>query len=141
MFGIDLLPSANTPGFDGRFQSGPLQGRTVNVKWHLQRDGMLDINVSDALDDYLVMTGPAGAAVSSYGQTRPWRVDHVYLFDADAVRADLLERGIQIGAAASVRAQLWGAAGIYPNGANERLPLTAHRIEVLQWFHPDGAPC
>lgn len=113
----------------------------MNVKWYLQRDGTLDVNASDALDDYLVMTGPAGAAVSSYGQTRPWRIDHVYLFDAHAVRADLLERGIQIGAAASVRAQLWAAAEIYPNTVNQRLPLTAHQIEVLQWFHPDGAPC
>ncbi len=33
VFGIDLESSASNRGHDGRFRSGALQGRTVNVKW------------------------------------------------------------------------------------------------------------
>jgi len=34
---------AVAPAFDGRFSSGALQGRTVNVKWYLKREGLLDV--------------------------------------------------------------------------------------------------
>jgi hypothetical protein len=33
IFGIALEESAANQGFDGRFRSGALEGRTVNIKW------------------------------------------------------------------------------------------------------------
>ena len=79
IFGIELEVSAVTAAFDGRFTSGPLQGRTVNVKWYLKREGVLDLTKSEALDYYLVLTGPASAALSSRGSTRPSCIESVYL--------------------------------------------------------------
>jgi hypothetical protein len=96
----------------------------VNVKWYMQREGLLDMTVSEVLDEYLVMTGPVGAAASSLGRTRPWRIDAVYLFDVQALRADLLDRGRQVGTASSIRNELWTEAEIYPEPRNGRLPLT-----------------
>ena len=43
IFGIELEPTAVKTAFDGRFTSGQLQGRTVNVKWHLKRENLLDL--------------------------------------------------------------------------------------------------
>jgi hypothetical protein len=45
---IDLHPeqSAVTVAFDGRFRSGRPQGRTVNVKWYLKQEELLDISES-----------------------------------------------------------------------------------------------
>ena len=74
------------PGVRRRFRSGPLKCRTVNIKWYLKQEGVLDMTESAALDFYLVLSGPHSAAVSSRSSTRPWRIDAVYLFDA----ADLL---------------------------------------------------
>ena len=31
---MNLEPSASNRGYDGRFTAGPLQGRTVNIKWY-----------------------------------------------------------------------------------------------------------
>jgi hypothetical protein len=82
VFDIELEPSAAATAIDGRFRSAPLAGRTVNVKWYLKREGLLDMSSSPVLDSYLVLTGPASAAASSRESTRPWSVDAVYLFDA-----------------------------------------------------------
>jgi hypothetical protein len=59
IFGIELEPTAVTAAFDGRFTWGHLQGRTVNVKWYLKREGPLDLTKSETLDYYLVFTGSA----------------------------------------------------------------------------------
>jgi hypothetical protein len=56
IFDIALERSATTAAIDGRFRSGPLQGQTVNVKWYLKQEGLLDISESPALDYYLVLT-------------------------------------------------------------------------------------
>lgn len=58
VFDIELEASAVAAGIDGRFRSGPLQGRSVNIKWYLKREGMLDTTECAALDYYLVLTGP-----------------------------------------------------------------------------------
>ena len=65
VFDIELEASAVAAGIDGRFRSGPMQGRAVNIKSYLKREGMLNITESNALDYYLVLTGPPSAAVSS----------------------------------------------------------------------------
>ena len=134
IFDIELEPMAIAAAIDGRFRSGPLAGRTVNVKWYLQREGLLDMTVSEVLDEYLVMTGPIGAAASSHGRTRPWRIDAVYVFDARALREDLLGRGGLVGTASSVRNQLWTEAEIYPEPRSSRLPLTDEQVEALRLF-------
>ena len=58
IFDISLEESAATPGLDGRFRTGPVSGRTVNIKWYMKRTGLLDTTESSALDYYLVLTGP-----------------------------------------------------------------------------------
>lgn len=71
IFGIELERSAVAAGIDGRFAAGPLRGGTVNVKWYLMREGLLDVTVFEALDYYLVLTGPLATAASSRDATRP----------------------------------------------------------------------
>lgn len=79
VFDIELEPSATTAATDGRFRVGKLQGKTVNIKWYLKRETLLDMTEADVLDYYLVMTGPAAPAASSRGGVRPWRIDSVSL--------------------------------------------------------------
>ena len=114
VFDIELEASAVAAGIDG-FRSGPLQGRTVNVKWYLKREGLLDTTEAAALDYYLVLTGPPSAAASSRGTTRPWRIEAVFLFDARQLRAEQTMRGVKRGIASSVLKQQWAAAEIYPS--------------------------
>lgn len=139
VFDIELEAPANATALDGRFRSGPLQGRTINVKWYLKREGILDMTTDDVLDEYLVMTGPVSAAASSQGRTRPWRIDSVYLFDARSLLADLVARGRNVGTASSIRTELWAQAEIYPEQVNKRLPLTRPQVQALRLFAPaDG---
>jgi hypothetical protein len=107
IFDIQLEDSASAPGIDGRIRSGPLAGRTVNVKWYLKQEGVWDVSLSNAPDYYLVFTGPRSATMSSKGGTRPWRIDAVYLFDSKHLLADLTSRGVKIGVAKGVRNALW----------------------------------
>ena len=65
VFDIELEPAATATAIDGRFRSGSLRGRTVNIKWHLKREGLLDMSESDLLDYYLVLTGPPSARMQS----------------------------------------------------------------------------
>ncbi|WP_090098270.1 hypothetical protein [Lentzea jiangxiensis] len=116
VFGIVL--EKGPKGVNGRLDDG----RSVDVKWYLKREGLLDVR-EDGPDLYLVLAGPKAAAASSRGTTRPMVVDSVYLFDAAAVAADLRARGRKIGVAASVRAELWEAAEIYPRH-NPSFPVT-----------------
>jgi len=141
---IALEKSATAAALDGYFRSGPLQQRSVNVKWYLQQEGTVDLTSPAMPDDYLVMTGPASAAMSSHGRTRPWRIDSVYLFDATGLRDDLLARGRKVGTASSVRTELWAQAEIFPKAVNPRWVLTEDQVEALQLFalaaQPPTAP-
>jgi hypothetical protein len=134
IFGINLEPNAATPAIDGRFTTGAVAGRTVNVKWYLKREGLLDVTSSPSLDYYLVLTGPASAALSTRGGTRPWCIEAIYLFDARQLLDELLARGVKIGTAASVRIAQWHAAEIYPQATNNLLPLTAEQTKLLRLF-------
>jgi hypothetical protein len=78
IFDIGLEASASAPGVDGRFRTGALAGRTVNVKWYMAHQGLLDITEFPELDYYLVLAGPLTAAGSSRGASRPWCIDSVY---------------------------------------------------------------
>jgi hypothetical protein len=134
VFDIELEASAVATGIDGHFRSGPLQGRTVNVKWYLKREGLLDTTEADALDFYLVLTGPPSAATSSRGATRPWCIEGVFLFDARQLRAEQIMRGVKRGVASSVIKQQWKAAEIYPSAASTQLIVTAQQADQLKLF-------
>lgn len=136
VFGIELETSAVAAAIDGRFGAGPLQGRTVNVKWYLKREGLVDITDSPVLDYYLVLTGPASAAMSSRRTVRPWCVGSVYLFDAQQLVEEQRSRGVKIGIASSIRAAQWVAAEIYPGAINRSLLLSPAQAELLELFAP-----
>lgn len=134
VFDIELEGSAVAAGIDGRFRSGPLQGRTVNIKWYLKREGLLDTTESTVLDYYLVLTGPPSAAMSSRATTRPWCIEAVFLFDARQLRSEQIMRGVRRGIAASVIKQQWTAAEIYPSPTNAQLAVTSQQAEQLKLF-------
>jgi hypothetical protein len=134
IFDIELESSAVAPAIDGRFRTGPLAGKTVNVKWYLRREGLLDMSLSDALDYHLVLAGPRSAATSSKGGTRPWRIDAVYLFDSKDLLAELTSREARIGVATSVRNAQWEAAEIYPTSANPALAVSGRQSAQLALF-------
>lgn len=134
VFDIELEASAVAAGIDGRFRSGPLQGRTVNIKWYLKREGMLDTTESSALDYYLALAGPPSAAVSSRGTTRPWCIEAVFLFDARQLRSEQIMRGVKRGVASSVIKQQWTAAEIYPSPGNAQLTVTRQQAAQLKLF-------
>jgi hypothetical protein len=136
VFQVDLKRSAVAAAIDGRFMSGPLRGRTVNVKWYLKREGTLDVTESAALDYYLVFTGPASAASSSRGATRPWCIASVYLFDARRLLGELRARGVKTGVAASVRAAQWAEAEVFPRVNSELLPVGPEQARLLRLFTP-----
>jgi hypothetical protein len=135
IFGIELEVSAVAAGIDGTFRSGPLQGATVNVKWYLKQEGVLDTSESARLDYYLVLTGPPSAAGSSRGAIRPWCIEAVFLFDARQLRDEQIERGVKRGVASSVLKRQWAAAEIYPTATNRLLPITSRQAELLGFFH------
>jgi hypothetical protein len=135
VFDIELEASAVNAAFDGRFRSGSLRGRTVNVKWYLKREGLLDTSESETLDYYLVLAGPPSAASSSRGGTRPWCIQAVFLFDARQLRAEQTARGVRHGVASSVIRQQWADAEIYPAANNTLLPVTSNQAELLTLFH------
>ncbi len=136
VFGVELERSATAAAIDGRFTSGSLQGRTVNVKWYPKRENLLDFTESAALDYYLVFTGPVSPAVSSRGGSRPWIITAVYLFDAQRVLGDLRAQRLKIKSPASVRAAQWEAAEIFPRANSDLLTVDPEQARLLRLFAP-----
>jgi hypothetical protein len=134
VFDIELEASAVAAGIDGLFRSSPFQGSTVNIKWYLKREGLLDTTESTELDYYLVLTGPPSLAVSSRDTTRPWCIEAVYLFEARQLRSEQVTRGVKRGVASSVIRQQWEAAQIYPSATNPQLTVTPQQAEQLRLF-------
>jgi hypothetical protein len=133
VFDIRLEDAANTPGLDGYFTTGPLAGRSVNIKLYGKRD-CLDITPALLPDYYLALTGPKGTAPSSRGTHTPVLIDGVYLFDAETLVATLRERGAQVGDASSVRVGDWEAARLYPAASSPVLVLTDEQRRLLSLF-------
>lgn len=138
IFEIDLSPAANAPAIDGYFTSGDLAGKSVDVKWYPKRAGLLDMSRSNVVDYYLVLCGPADAARTSLGSTRPWRIDTVHLFDAHARHVNLTKRGIKVGTASSVRNDEWDESEVFPR-PHSRLPLTEEQRSALRGFAFESA--
>lgn len=138
IFDVELAASANARGADGRFTSGPLAGRTVNVKWFAAQQGILDLAPVDGPDYYLVLAGPRGAAGSSRGAERPLCIASVHLFDGTALVAALRARGCKVGTASSVRTGEWLSSMVFPDPVSPLLQLTTAQRELLTLFAPRG---
>lgn len=134
VFDIDLETSAAAKAIDGRFASGPLAGKTVNVKWYGKDEGLLDLTEDETVDFYLVMTGQRRNAASSRGTTRPLAIDAVYLFETRPLLQHLRSRGVKIGVASSLRRELWDAAQIHPVQQNATLTLSPEQRAALDLF-------
>ena len=130
LFDIALQTHANAPGSDGIFRSGPLAGRTVNVKFYGRRDGLLDIPEAP-VDHLLVLTGPP--TTSPAKDSRPVVVDEVFVFDTDELVATLRDRGVAVGTASSLRRDDWRRAQAWPDGPRSvQLPLSeAQMLRLL----------
>lgn len=138
IFDIRLHGSAATKASDGFFQGGPLTGKSVNIKWYGQQQGVLDVSPDLGPDFYLVLTGPRAPAASSRLAVRPWVIDHVYLFEQRTLVAALRERGVHIGVATSMQNALWEAAEIYPMARNPLLTLSGNQTSLLAAFASRG---
>lgn len=134
IFGIRLYSSATHAHSDGEFVDGRLAGKTVNVKWYLKREGVVDLTPDCACDYHLVMTGPRSPAARTVGATRPWVITAVYLFDTQKLLAEQSQRGVQVGVASSVTEAQWQAAEIYPKQNNRQLVVTEERRWLLALF-------
>jgi hypothetical protein len=91
VFDIELAATAVQPGHDGRFRSGPLAGRMVNVKAYGDAGAGIDVS-SHPCDYYLVISGPRRAP----GPVRHhrWQIARVYLFDAAQLLATFANLGL-----------------------------------------------
>lgn len=92
-----------------------------------------------ALDYYLVLAGPK-ASIRDDRTLRPWRIDAVYLFHAQALLGQQRGRGVRTGVAAGVRAEQWQAAEIYPTQTCQALVLSTEQREGLRLFAPAAEP-
>jgi hypothetical protein len=135
IFDIQLEPTAVTKAIDGRFRTGPLTGRTVNVKWYLKHQSLLDMTVDPVLDYYLVLTGPKVTARDDR-TLRPWVITAVYLFDAHQLLAEQRDRGVKVGVASGVRKAQWEAAELYPTATTTLYTLTREQRAQLVLFGP-----
>lgn len=134
IFDIQLQESAVTRAIDGYFSSGQLANCSVNVKWYGKQESLLAMSPGLQPDYYLVMTGPHANAGKSRGEIRPWVIDFVYLFKADALVKILQERGTKLNEATSIPRRYWNEAEIYPSQNNFDLILTATQKELLALF-------
>jgi hypothetical protein len=136
VFDIELEGSAVAKGIDGRFRSGLLRGKSVNVKFYAKQEGLLAIR-EDALPDYfLVLVGPRSKAMTSRGDARLWYIDSVFLFHAHDLY-ELLQQSATVKidrCATSVRRQLWERAEIYPTTTNAALSLDPTQRSCLGLF-------
>lgn len=130
VFDIELVKSGSHPGHDGHFRSGPRAGRSVNVKLYSQQQNLLDISPHPC-DDYLVLMGAGSTGAK---RVLPWKIAAVYLFDHQALLAELERRGVKIGVATSIRREQWEQARIFPHQAGSRLPLTPEQTARLSLF-------
>ncbi len=135
IFGIELCGSATQEGFDGAFRGGTLDGKTVNVKYYTRHERLLDLKKEDGPDYYFVMTGSPAAPVASRGQTRPWVIASVFLFEAVALLSELRGRNPRkrIGMATYVPANLWDDVEVYPRDSS-LLPLEQSQKDMIALF-------
>ncbi|GLY97778.1 hypothetical protein [Actinoplanes sp. NBRC 103695] len=132
VFDIDLAPSTIQAGYDGWFRSGPLRGRTVNIKTYGSAADGIDIS-SHGCDYYLVLSGPPRRAGNA--RHRRWSLASVYLLDSRRLLAEFAARGVKVGIATSIRAADLAAARLYPvPAANAPFLLDERQHSMLGLF-------
>lgn len=138
VFDIELHLSATTKASDGIFKTGPLAGKSVNIKLYGKREAQLDIvgspNVADHPHYYLVMTGPTGKGSSSRSSLLIFAIDTVYLFDSRELVAEQVRRNVKLGIASSMQNRQWEASTIYPNAISKHLVLDERQRWLLSRF-------
>lgn len=132
VFGIRLAENANHKSIDGWFEHGPLQGRSVNVKWYAKHEGLLDMCVGAGPDFYLVFAGPRQHVGRVIGP-RPWLIESVYLFEDSVLRGLISSK---IGIATSVRSEVWERHQIFPTKNLARMELSDEQLHALKSFGP-----
>jgi len=134
IFDISLHESRITKGSDGKFNSGHLIGKTVNVKLYSKQSGILDLNPIFPPDYYLSLTGPKSSAGSSQGQYKPLIINSVFLFETNQLYDELKRRSVKIGIASSLTRDQWNQAEIYPNKTSDALILSNEQRNQLALF-------
>jgi len=134
VFRIAPLDSPSRPAVEGHFVQGPLAGRSVNVRWHPSRGGVLNINPDALPDFYLVLAGPESPPASRETAARPWLIASVHLFDALALVDELRGRGVRITTATCVPQDLWEAAEVYPTQSASIVALSDAQRKMLALF-------
>jgi hypothetical protein len=133
IFEIDLAASATSRAIDGTFRKGPLATRSVNIKCYPKLES-LDMR-EDALPEfYLVLTGPRSPATTSRGSARPFVIDHVFLFEAKTLCAELRARPVKIQTGTSLLRAQWDAAEIYPRNRCRRYTISNEQKSMLALF-------
>jgi hypothetical protein len=138
IFDIELNADAAFKAHDGRFRSGQLEDRSVNIKYGTKRDGLMNLVASldplDHPDYYLVLAGPSIGAVSSRGLSAPWVIQQVHVFEAVDLLGKLAVTGARVGIATSVRKKVWADAMIYPEAVNPLLAVNDEQRKALGLF-------
>ncbi|MEU5941141.1 hypothetical protein ABZ807_18550 [Micromonospora sp. NPDC047548] len=136
VFDIELAGTATHAGHDGTFKSGPLAGRTVNVKTY--GDAFTGIDISPhPCDFYLVFSGPP----RPLGTVRHhrWQIAAAYLLDTRRLLETLSSRGVKIGIATSIRRADLEAAQIFPDtNPDAPLRLASEQAALLALFAEGG---
>jgi len=122
LFDIDLEPPDSAEAYDGRFASGPLATRSVNIEWISKRDEDLALASARPIDFRLVFAGPRALALTMRGISRPVRINACYLFDT---------RGLEAGQATPGE---WDAAEIFPRRNNSQLAIDPEAHALLALF-------
>ena len=134
IFDIDLEDSANHPGIDGIFRSGPFADKSVNIKTYGKRENILDIREEYLPSYFLVLTGPKTSVTTSKGTTRPWVIDEVFLFETGPLIEKLHGNNKKIGTATYVRKHCWEQARIYPPSPDSPLHLSKSQQNWISLF-------
>ena len=131
IFGIEPRGRGN----NGRFISGPLQGKSVHVQTKTKWERQIDINDKNLPDYYLILVGPTSPEAA-----QPLVIDQVFLFEQRSLIAQLLSAGKKAGLATSVGAwcddaRIYSASAL-PLPQSPRLLLTQVQKDALRHFAP-----
>jgi hypothetical protein len=131
VFDIRLAESATVPGHHGWFRSGPLGGRTVNIKTYGDARAGIDIGLHPC-DTILVLSGPRR---QTSVQHRGWGVSAAYLFETDRLLATLRNRGVKLGVATCLRKADLDAVQVFPFvGPQAPITLSDRQKALLSFF-------
>jgi hypothetical protein len=133
IFHIALVDSASEKTIDGHFTTGPLVGRSVNIKWYAMQEGLLDITPTLQPDYFLVLAGPKPNGLLRRGP-RPWLIESVHCFSGPELIEVLQMRPVNIGIATSVRRELWSKAEVYSHQNNPQLIVSDEQRRLLALF-------